>query len=725
MKTNRGGMVLAWLMTVLVVTGCGGGGSGSNNGVTNPASVTLNSISITPAAATVAKGQYAVFAATGHYSDGSSANITNQVAWSSGNTAVATISSNSGIATGITVGFTTVIASFSGMTSSATNIMVTTAAITGISISPNAPSVPKGQSVTFTAIGTYSDGTTGNISSSVSWLSSNPTVATINTSGLTSTLAQGATTVTATTNSIESKGYTLIVSAPVLASITITPHTSTVTGGTSFQLTAAGSLTDGTTASLTGAVWSSDNSSVCPVNNSGLVNTVAPGSCNITISSGGITSNIAVLSVLIGKPTGLVAVSVPNQVTISWAPVVGAASYSLYYANTAGVTLSSNRFINVSSPYIPAGLINGLTHYLRVSALYANGETLSDEISVFSYSGINPVGGFSATGGMLFNRKSHTSTLLPNGKVLITGGEDWSTGYLASAELYDPISGTFSLTGSMAMPRAFHSATLLPNGKVLVVGGDGVGGNKVADAELFDPATGTFSAAGSMATPRQNHTAALLSNGKVLIAGGGNLTGELASAELYDPALAAFSPTGSMSFTRGSFPVATLLADGKVLVTGGVNQFVGHADVYEPVTGSFAATPNMVVPRKTHTATLLPNGKVLIAGGSYLGPCGCAELYDPATNGFSPTGSMTYALAGHTASLLSSGKVLLVGGWASFVGSLATAQLYEPATGVFSPAGSTSMKGATNSTPLQNGKVLVTGGSAPSLTSIANPELYQ
>jgi hypothetical protein len=130
---------------------------------------------------------------------------------------------------------------------------------------------------------------------------------------------------------------------------------------------------------------------------------------------------------------------------------------------------------------------------------------------------------------MATGRELHTATLLPSGKVLVAGGSTNGDG-LASAELYDPVTGTWSATGSMTSARSFHTATLLPSGKVLVVGGCcGV----LASAALYDPASGTWSATGSMAQGRIQHTATLLPSGKVLVAGG--CCAEHASAELFDP----------------------------------------------------------------------------------------------------------------------------------------------------------------------------------------------
>jgi len=160
----------------------------------------------------------------------------------------------------------------------------------------------------------------------------------------------------------------------------------------------------------------------------------------------------------------------------------------------------------------------------------------------------NPATGtFSQTGQASIRRYSHTATMLPNGKVLIAGGDSPDTGYtpLATAELYDPSSGTFTPTGSMTVSRAGHTATALPNGKVMIVGGVGAVGTQQGDdgpitvyavlstAELYDPNTGKFSVFGSMAAPRQNQKALMLWNGKVFVAGGSNSNNfALATAEV-------------------------------------------------------------------------------------------------------------------------------------------------------------------------------------------------
>jgi hypothetical protein len=131
-------------------------------------------------------------------------------------------------------------------------------------------------------------------------------------------------------------------------------------------------------------------------------------------------------------------------------------------------------------------------------------------------------GTFTRSGDMTTKRFGHTATLLTTGTVLITGGEADDNSAIATAELYDPTMRTFAPTGDMTRPRLAHTASLLPRGKILITGGGsywGLGTSASASAELYDPATGTFTATGDMITARQGHTATLLNNGKVLIAG--------------------------------------------------------------------------------------------------------------------------------------------------------------------------------------------------------------
>ena len=354
-----------------------------------------------------------------------------------------------------------------------------------------------------------------------------------------------------------------------------------------------------------------------------------------------------------------------------------------------------------------------------------------------------PTSGFTVTGSMTSARESHTATLLNDGKVLVVGGDairHFGCGGLppplfclvplASAELFDPASGSFTKTGTMASPRTLHTATLLGNGKVLVVGGDSGNGfsSPLATAEIFDISTGMFTPTGNMVSARAGHTATLLANGKVLVAGGSS--GD--AAELFDPATGEFTATGSMETSRTN-ATATLLKNGDVLVTGGDDASgnpVATAELFDPTTGMFTPTGSMSVARAWHTATLLASGEVLVTGGRSLSggnttTTATAELFDPATGAFVLTGSVESPRERHTATKRTDGKVLVTGGL-NGTGYLSTAELFDPATGVFIHAGNMEIERFLHTaTLLTNGAVLVTGGNNSDTPNVlATAELF-
>jgi len=351
--------------------------------------------------------------------------------------------------------------------------------------------------------------------------------------------------------------------------------------------------------------------------------------------------------------------------------------------------------------------------------------------------------GFSWTGSIPTTEGGplrETATLLADGRVLVTG--DCST----AVELYDPTTGTFSRTGSLTATRLGKTATLLQDGHVLITGGYNCGDAEHAgiwaSAELYDPATGTFSATGSMSTPREFHTATLLADERVLITGG--ITGQspvasvsvvfasyehamtavtaesitLSSAEVYDPKTGAFSRTGSMGDFRNSH-TATLLGDGRVLVVGGGGEGYASrtsAELYDPATGTFRSTGSMKSGRWLHTATLLQDGRVLVAGGRTPQDSVLAtvEVYIPKTGKFTATGSMNTGRQSHTATLLLDGRVLIAGGYeqhGDLGQALSSTELYDPGTGKFTPIGSMGEQRASGTATLLNdGRVLIAGG---------------
>ena len=245
---------------------------------------------------------------------------------------------------------------------------------------------------------------------------------------------------------------------------------------------------------------------------------------------------------------------------------------------------------------------------------------------------------------MIEARLRQTATLLPDGKVLVAGGEDRNDkqSETASAELYDPSNGSWTATGKMSGARAGHTATLLPDGKVLVAGGYRMGESLVS-AELYDPGSGSWTVTGNMAGTQvaqsaATQTATLLPDGNVLVAGSTRTDDALPifAAELYDPGSGSWTFTGPMDGIR-YLQTATLLPNGTVLVAGGGTSLstpdrpVNSAELYDPRTRSWAAAGNTITPHVGHTATLLLDGRVLVAGGNEPRAIASAstELYDP------------------------------------------------------------------------------------------------
>jgi Galactose oxidase, central domain len=357
-------------------------------------------------------------------------------------------------------------------------------------------------------------------------------------------------------------------------------------------------------------------------------------------------------------------------------------------------------------------------------------------------------GTFTTTGDMTTARARHTATLLPDGRVLIVGGDRTGT-----AELYDPVTGSFMQTGNGTTGHGGDAAVLLPDARVLIAGG--------SKSELYDPATGSFLPTGSMVTNQYGFKAILLESGKVLILSGvGGFTDCCASAanpELYDPSTGRFTlagayadapvfifPGGYSAGTSGLTEAAVaLLSNAKVLILSEPS-----AQLYDPFTNTFSLTGSMVAVDEGNfwgkptliydrTATLMTDGRVLVAGGepAYWDtgdfPLSRAELYDASTGTFTAARSLLSARSAHTATLLPDGTILTLGGAASFGVILSSAELYNAPTRDFSSAaGMNVSRRYHQATLLIDGRVLVTGGQTrqqayPSPVSVhASAELY-
>ncbi len=342
---------------------------------------------------------------------------------------------------------------------------------------------------------------------------------------------------------------------------------------------------------------------------------------------------------------------------------------------------------------------------------------------------------FKEAGNLAAARQLHTTTLLPDGKVLAVGGLD-DYDWLASAELFDPASGSWSLTGSLTDARSHHTATLLSDSRVLVVGGL-FGYLPIDTAELFDPSTGIWTATGNLIGRRHSHTATLLPDGKVLVVAGrlnSYYSGSpIDTVELYDPASGTWSQADALAKAR-EHHTATLLPNGQVLVVGGADfetvNGEGHiatAELYDPTSGAWSATGSLATARARHTATLLPGGKIIVVGGFGSDHIlASAEIYDPETETWSPAGELNVGRASHTSALLAKGEVLVVAGNGEEA-FLASAEVYNPETNTWTPTASLETERYFHSTTLlPDGSVLVAGGdhSSTDNASLESAELY-
>ncbi|MDO9452743.1 MAG: Ig-like domain-containing protein [Stagnimonas sp.] len=325
--------------------------SGTTSVTVNAA--TLSSIQVTPSTASAAKGTQQAFAANGTYSDGTMADITTTVTWSSSSTAVATISNtspNNGKATIAGTGTTTISAVLSGITATA-SLTGTAAVLTSIDVTPKAPSVAAGRTQQFVATGTYSDATTQVITAAVTWVSSNTDVATISNAdgsrGLASSTTSGTTGITAASGTITSAAVTLKVTNAVPVSLAATPANQTISNKSTQQFTAMETFSDGSVVDQTKAVnWTSSNTAVVDISNAtdskGLATAKTQGTVTITATDASVTPNITVNTTLTVGPAELQSIAVTTKAASL------PAGYKVQYTATGSYTDGSTQDITTS-----------------------------------------------------------------------------------------------------------------------------------------------------------------------------------------------------------------------------------------------------------------------------------------------------------------------------------------------------------------------------------------
>jgi len=321
------------------------GGAGSTT-LTVTAAV-ISSLAVTPAAPSIASGTTQQFKATATFSDKTTQDVTTTATWSSSSAAIASISnasSTQGLAQALSVGTTTITATFSGQTGTSA-LTVTAATLSSIAVTPATPSIAKGTTQQFTATATYSDSTTQDVTQEVTWASSNSKVASISgasgSQGLAQALLAGSTTISAALNG-KSGQTTLTVTAAVVKSINVTPTAPAIAKGTAEQFTATASFTDGMTQDVTQtATWSSSDATIATISN-------ASGSNGLAQSVGVGTSTIS--AVFSGK-TGSTTLTVTGAVisSISLTPAAPSISKGSTQQFTATATFGDGTTQNITA----------------------------------------------------------------------------------------------------------------------------------------------------------------------------------------------------------------------------------------------------------------------------------------------------------------------------------------------------------------------------------------
>lgn len=365
-------------------------------------------------------------------------------------------------------------------------------------------------------------------------------------------------------------------------------------------------------------------------------------------------------------------------------------------------------------------------------------------------------GTFTCTGSMSFARDVPGGATLPGGKVLVAGGWSVHDGIEATAELYDPATGSFTRTGSMASGHLWAEwgpAWPVVGGKVLVAGGLDANGALTTAAELYDPQAGTFAATGPLTLATLTMAPLTLPDGRVLYVGGWDdvlpqtktqlpgwaYTGDAGTAatQIFSPDAGRFAPSAALGETRlfgcnvvlGGNAIAIGGAQGPGMIEGNIESFPLEAEggAWRSIgtlgTGTFCAR-----------AFSLPNGKALLTGTGGLTSTTTAipgmMVFDPANvadGGVPTTGATKSALSNFSPNLvqLASGDVLAFGGTLSGVPT-AVAQVYSASTNMWHNVGNMTQarSGAVGAFLLPSGDVLIVGGDDASGAPLATAELY-
>jgi len=315
----KSGKIRALFVSVLIVvstifTACGGGASSS--GSSAPSQATLQSIQVTGTSSSLTVPASTQLTATGKYSDGSTKDLTQTATWSSSDASIATVVG--GLVTGMAQGKTTIQASFGSVTPGTLVLTINPPALLSIAVTSLYSSIAAGTADKFTATGTYSDGSTNDVTGSVSWSSSAPAFATISnaagTQGLAKGVAQGQSTITAKSGSVQGSA-TLKVTNASINSITVNPVDTSIPLGTTEAFSVLGTFSDNSTQDITNTTtWASSNNAVASITISGVATARKVGTTTITATFGTATQS----TTLTVNLTNLTSISIqPGNLTLA------------------------------------------------------------------------------------------------------------------------------------------------------------------------------------------------------------------------------------------------------------------------------------------------------------------------------------------------------------------------------------------------------------------------
>jgi hypothetical protein len=614
----------------------------------------LKSVAVTPANPSVALGLTQQFTAIGTYTDGSTQNLTSSVKWTTLNTTVTTISPG-GLALGLVTGSATIQAASESIKGT-TTLIVSTAALSSIAVTPAIPLLAQGVTQQFVATGTYTDSSTQDVTSSVTWSSSNTGVATIAAGGLATGVSSGDSTVQAAYKSITGT-TTLTVSSATLSSIAVTPANASIAQGLTEQFTAAGTYSDASTHDLTTSVsWSSLNTAIATVASGSLAKGVAVGT--------------ATIQAVLGSTSGATTLTV----------------------NTPHASVQGQwQTLPYTMPINPVHL--ALLHTGKVLVVAGSGNLSSNmdfEAAIW-----DPRSGTITTQPIHWDMFCNGMVVLPDGKPLIFGGTVTYDPFVGAknASTYDPSTGAFTDQPSMAHGRWYPTGTVLGDGRVMVFSGLDENSNTNTTVELFTEGSGWSSPVAAGWTPPLYPRMHVLPTGKVFY------SGSTPSSRFFDPSTTTWSnvvPTTNYGGTRtyGSSVLLPLTPANnykpRVIIMGGGSPGTPATATSEIIDLSIRSPnwvqgPSMSQPRIEMNTTLLPNGKVLATAGSTIDEDATtaslnADLYDPATNTFSSAGANVYPRLYHSQALLLPDATVLVAGGNPTRGD------YDPHLEIYSPA---------------------------------------